>query len=112
MVQWFGSLAIRTKLLLAFSVCVLLTVVAGGLGLLGMQRSDGVVEQMFHREMKGLSHVGDLRATVIDVGRLYRQILLDRDAVATRENADKVRANLDHIDEDVKVTCSPYCANG
>jgi methyl-accepting chemotaxis protein len=99
--RWFMDRSIRTKLLTGFAVVALVMVVVGLAGVSGMKAASQSLTDLNDVDMKGLSLAQNLRSEILDVGRMYRQCILDAGQEGSRTNATKIADMLKAIDGDL-----------
>jgi methyl-accepting chemotaxis protein len=100
--RWYMNLKMQAKLMLAFVVVAGIMIGVGAMGLRGIARGNASLDRLAHNELSGVSNAQDLRSVVLDVGRLYRQVLLDQGGGNTPENITKVEHNLAVIAADLE----------
>jgi hypothetical protein len=61
-----ASLSIRARILLTLLLLATAMIVVGGLGLFGMGKTVGDLEDMYERRVRVVGTLGDLKATELD----------------------------------------------
>ncbi len=70
------NLRIGPRLIAAFMVLVLISIVIGAVGLYGARKIDGKAEDLYNLELMGLSHIKEANIKLIAIGRARSNFLL------------------------------------
>jgi methyl-accepting chemotaxis protein len=97
----FKNLKIGAKLILAFLTTSLITGIVGYVGISNMEKLNEDAEDLYQRELLGVSYIKDAHIGVIDIGRKLRNAIL----ASTQEDRDQliehINANLPQAQEDI-----------
>ncbi len=97
---WFYNLTTIKKLTLGFSLICATMGFVGYMGIRGMVNLHDMMEEMYERDLIGLSEVKDANANLIYVGRAVRQAVLEDDERERQaQRIDEYAADLrEHLD--------------
>lgn len=70
------NLRIGPRLIAAFMVLILISIVIGAVGLYGARKIDGKAEDLYNMELMGLSHIKEANIKLIAIGRARSNFLL------------------------------------
>ncbi|MFM2065339.1 MAG: hypothetical protein RLZZ584_248 [Pseudomonadota bacterium] len=97
------NLKLSTTLIGGFVIVALFSLVVGLVGIRNMGAIDQMAEDLYERELMGLSHVKEANINLIYIGRDWRNALLassvDERAKARMQAAEHVKAVRDHMDK-------------
>jgi methyl-accepting chemotaxis protein len=88
---WFRNLKTANKLLVGYIFISLLSVLAGYLALARLDRTNGMLEDLHHRHLMGLSHIGQSHIWQLHAARAVRSAML----ASSREEAERHTAEIE-----------------
>ena len=86
--QWFNNLKVRTRLLAGFMIMSLLTAAVGMVGMRNMSKINQMTEQMYEKELVGLSHMKEANINLLYIVRAEKNVITSQDA-ESRETFNK-----------------------
>src|SRR4051812_16831833 len=75
-IKMLSNLKIGPRLIAAFMVLVLISIIIGAVGLYGAGRIDDKANNLYHQELMGLSHIKEANIKLIAIGRARSNFLL------------------------------------
>ena len=93
----FNQMKVGTRLIAAFLILSALGAIVAGIGIVNMSRMDARNDDIYHKELLGISYIKEANINLIYVGRAIRNVLLastDEDRKAAIAKVDAARAQL------------------
>ncbi|MDO3377585.1 methyl-accepting chemotaxis protein [Geoalkalibacter halelectricus] len=84
--KWFHNLQIGKKLILAFVFMATLTLAVGLEGIISMGNINNLADQLYDKELLGISHIKEANIYLLRIGRAERNLLLASDEKERRDN--------------------------
>ena len=78
--QWFHDMKVATKLVLAFVVMAIITGVVGYMGIDKMGRINDLANDMYAKELLGISHIKEANISLVYIDRATKNLLLSNNA--------------------------------
>lgn len=95
----FSRLTVRAKLTACFALVAAIAAIIGGVGVLSMQRTGALTEQMQNVDMPGLYVTGRVDSEYKAAGRSLRDVLLASDARARQEAVTRLEKNFADVQQ-------------
>ena len=89
--KWFYDLKIATKLILSFVILSAITLGVGYLGIDNMGKINQLADDLYERELLGLSYIKEANTDLIKIGRAERNLLLSSEHTERQEHLGNVR---------------------
>jgi PAS domain S-box-containing protein len=89
---------LKAKLLLGFSILMLVAVVIGIDALIGQRRLGNEIQQLYEKELLGISAIKEARFDYAQIGRIVRMVILAQDA----EERDRALKQLTEVESAMK----------
>jgi methyl-accepting chemotaxis protein len=86
----FKNMKVGARLIVSFLFVAILGAIVAGIGIVSMGRINNMAEDMYHRELLGLSYIKEANINLIYVGRARGNVLL----ATTKEERDANLANI------------------
>ena len=86
----FSNIKVGTKLIVGFLSLALLSAIVASIGIFNMSRINDLADQMYKKELLGLSHIKEANINLIYAGRARAQLLLS----TTEQERETHRANI------------------
>jgi methyl-accepting chemotaxis protein len=87
------NLRIGPRLIAAFMVLVTISIVIGAVGLYGAGKIDGKAEDIYHKELMGLSHIKEANIKLIAIGRARSNFLLATSEAERDKHLQSIKNN-------------------
>ena len=88
-----SNLKIGPRLIAAFMVLVLISIVIGAVGLYSAGRIDAKANDMYHKELMGLSHIKEANIKLIAIGRARSNFLLATSEAEREKHLQSIKKN-------------------
>jgi methyl-accepting chemotaxis protein len=97
--QWFNDLKIRTKLIGAFVVLSAITGYVGYEGIVKMSEINSLADEMYLKEVLGVSHIKEANVALVNMQRAERGLLLSSTAQEREEFRKRAEQRLGTLKE-------------
>jgi len=97
--NFFNSMKLRTKLLLAFIAMSLVAATVGIVGYVNMREINGMTTSLYERELLGLEAAADARTNMIAVGRYLRAAMLAETEALRQQHINSSRQSLAAVEK-------------
>jgi methyl-accepting chemotaxis protein len=93
----FNQMKVGTRLIAGFLILSVLGAIVAGIGILNMSRINDRTNDLYQKELLGISYVKEANINLIYIGRAMRNVMLaatDKDRQAAMNSVDTARATL------------------
>lgn len=90
--QWFNRLKVGVRLLSAFMIMAGLTAVVGGVGIWDIARMNSMADQIYEKELLGISHIKEANIHLLAMDRAQKNMLLASEAEDRTAFRDRIEA--------------------
>jgi methyl-accepting chemotaxis protein len=91
--QSFEKLALKTKLLIGFSILIILLTVVSVTAFMGFSNLLKVTESIYEKDLLGISYLKDVNRDINSVGRSSNRLIISY----YKNDADAIKRNLDNV---------------
>ena len=95
--NWFRNLKIGTKILGAFMVVCAITAIVGYMGITKMRQINELADEMYQKELMGISYIKQADVDLLDIGRAEKNLLLS----STSDERQKYKTRIEEYKEKV-----------
>ena len=100
--NWYRNLAIGTKLLSAFVLVALITGAVGWMGIRNMGDLNDVADEMYARELMGVSYIKEANINLVYIQRATRGMLLASDEETRQKFATRAKESIARLEENLE----------
>ena len=97
--NFFKSMKLRTRLLLAFIAMSLVAATVGLVGYVNMREINGMTTSLYQQELLGLNAAADARTNMIAVGRYLRAAMLAESEEIRQQHINSSRQSLAAVEK-------------
>jgi methyl-accepting chemotaxis protein len=94
---WFYNLKIKTKLMLGFLVCVIMTLIVGAEGMASLRSLSLISEKIYNEGMATTELAGNMGRTFLEMKVAIRNAVLESDPAATRASREAFQQYRDEL---------------